>query len=247
MKIFIITLMTLLGLGASEITVAAAANLSYAMGEMVKEFKRENPDIEVKVIFGGSGKLTAQIAKGAPYGIFLSADRSYPESLFKNGLTANEPTVYARGALAILSRKRREMDRGISILTDDSIRKIASANPKTAPYGKAAKEAMTKSGIFDKIAKKIVYAESISQTVAYTMTAADIGLVAKSSLYSPSMKAMKRGDNWVEVDPSLYRPIDQSMVILRYGKGKEGYEKFYNFILSAESRKILEKYGYILP
>jgi molybdate transport system substrate-binding protein len=199
----------------------------------------------VRVILGSSGKLTAQIKNGAPYGLFMSADMAYPEALYREGLAASKPQHYARGALALFTTRTLDLGEGIRLLESDGIKRLAIANPKTAPYGKAAMEAIKKSGLYEKVKSKFVYGESISQTVAYAVTAADIGLIAASSLYSPHMKQYKKGAHWTLVDPSLYTPIEQGIVLLKSGADNPEYKAFYDFILSPQARKIFKKYGYL--
>ena len=121
------------------------------------------------------------------------------------------------------------------------------ANPKTAPYGKATEEALKNAKVYDDIKTKLIFAESASQTVSYTVTAADLGFIAKSSLYSPKMKQYKKGLNWEEVDPSLYTPIKQGIVILKKGESNVEVKAFYDFMLGDDAKEILKKFGYRLP
>ena len=229
------------------INIAVAANVSYAMPKLIKEFNKFYPDTKVRVTLGSSGKLTAQINHGAPFGLFMSANMKYPKSLYKHSLATTKPVIYARGSLALLSNKKRDFSNGIDLLKDKNIRSIAIANPKTAPYGKAAIQAIKNANIFNEIKNKFVYAESISQTVSYTVTASDVGLIAKSSLYSPNMKQFKKDVNWGEIDPKLYTPINQGIVILRYAKSNKEIKAFYDFILSKKAKQIFREFGYILP
>ena len=233
-------------LTASEITIAVAANVSYAIDELKAEFSKTNPDTKVQVTLGSSGKLTAQIKNGAPYGLFMSANMKYPQALYDDKIALTKPIVYAQGALAYLSVKKQDFSKGITLLEDDKIVKIAIANPKTAPYGKATAEALKNANIYDTVKSKFVYGESISQTVSYAVMAADIGLIAKSSLYSPKMSQYAENVNWSPVDPSLYTPIQQGIVLLEYSEGNKAYRAFYDFILGDEAKVIFKKYGYIV-
>jgi len=232
---------------AGTIKIAVAANVSYAMDDLKKEFSKLYPDTKVKVTLGSSGKLTAQIKNGAPYQLFMSANMKYPNALYKDKAAVTKPIIYAQGAIAFLSNKSQDFSKGITLLKDKKISKIAIANPKTAPYGKAAVEAMRNAGVYSDVKEKLVYAESISQTVSYAVTATDIGIIAKSSLYSAKMAEFKKGINWDEVDPELYTPINQGVVILKEGKNHTETEAFYNFILSKKAKKIFEDFGYIVP
>ncbi len=231
---------------AGNITIAVAANVSYAIKTLNLEFNKLYPDTKVRVILGSSGKLTAQISNGAPYQLFMSANMMYPESLYNRGIAITKPIVYARGTLAYLSSRKQDFSTGINILKGSKIKKIAVANPKTAPYGIATKEALINSGIYNSIKSKFIYGESISQTVSYTVTAADIGFIAKSSLFSPQMSRFKYKTHWMDLDLSLYTPIKQGIVILKDGKDNKELLAFYNFILSNKAKNILKEYGYIV-
>jgi len=224
-----------------SIKIAVSANLSYAIPQIIKAFYEKYPDIKVETILGSSGKLYAQIKNGAPFDLFLSANLKYPYALYRQKLSINEPKVYAMGALALFSGNRRDFSKGIKILEDKQIKKIAIANPKTAPYGKATLQVVKRLQIYDKIKNKLVYAESVTQVSTYSTIAVDIGFVAKSTLFSKHMKRYKKDVNWIEVDPALYTPIKQGIVLL---KDKKEAKEFYDFIFSETAKKILKSYGY---
>ena len=243
-KVLLITLLALFA-SASQIKVAVAANVSFAIDDIVSAFHSKYPDVKVAVILGSSGKLNAQIKRGAPFDVFLAANIRYPQDLFNNGLATSRAKVYAQGGLAIFSVKKRDFSKGIYIAKESSISRIAIANPDTAPYGKATVEALKNAKIYAKVKYKFAYAQSISQTVQYAMTAADIGFIAKSSLFSSKMKRFKKGINWVVVDKNLYTPIKQAMVIIKATKSPKASKEFYDFILSKDAKKIFKKYGYL--
>ena len=243
-KMAFILLLSLAKISAGEITIAVAANVSYAIEALKKEFNAAYPQTQVQVILGSSGKLTAQIKHDAPYGLFMSADMKYPEALYSEKMAVTEPVVYAQGALAFLSVKDQNYTAGINILEYKEIKKIAIANPQTAPYGVAAAEALKNAGLYEALKEKFVYGESISQTVTYATTAADIGLVAKSSLLSPQMSEYKENIHWSDVNETLYTPISQGMVILKKGEGNHEVKAFYNFMLSPKAKEILKNFGY---
>jgi len=232
---------------AGTIRIAVAANVSYAIEDLTRAFSKEYPDTKVQVILGSSGKLTAQIKNGAPYLLFMSANMKYPEALYAQKIAVTEPLVYAKGTLAYLSHTAQDFSKGIVLTQDKNIRKIAVANPKTAPYGKATEEALKTASVYEKIKHKLVFAESASQTVSYTVIAADLGFIAKSSLYSKQMQKYTEGTNWEEVDPKLYTPIEQGIVILKRGESNPEVKAFYDFIFSDEAKEILKKFGYRLP
>ncbi|RXJ68681.1 molybdate ABC transporter substrate-binding protein [Halarcobacter ebronensis] len=246
-KILLVVSLLISGAFADKLNVAIAANVSYAIGELKAEFNKIYPDIEIHETLTSSGKLTAQIKNGAPFDIFMSANMKFPEALYADGLAVTKPVVYAQGSLAYLSSKQLDYSKGIDLVTGSDIKKIAIANPKTAPYGKAAVEAMTNGKVYDKVKANLVFAESISQTVTYALTATDVGFIAKSTLYSDKMKQYKKGVNWEDVDPKLYTPINQGIVLLKKAENDPSAKAFYDFMLSEKAKKILIAYGYLVP
>lgn len=243
----VVTLMLGISLQAGTIHLAVAANVTYAMDELVTKFNETNPDTKIETTLSSSGKLVAQIRNGAPYTILMAANMAYPKAMYEEGFAVTKPRIYARGALAFLSAKTYDYTKGMNLLVNDSIIKVAIANPKTAPYGTAAVEAMEKSNIYESIESKLVYGESISQTVTYSVTAADIGIVNASAMYSSKMTQYKRGTHWEMVDKSLYTPIDQGIVLLKNGKDSNEAKAFYDFMMGEDAREIMERYGYLLP
>jgi len=246
-KIVLGILVLSLSLFAGKINIAVAANVSYAINDLIAEFNKTNPDTKVEVTLGSSGKLTAQIKNGAPYNLFMAANMKYPKALYSDKIAITKPVIYAQGSLAMLSVKKLDLSKGINLATTKEVDKIAIANPKTAPYGKAAVEAMKNAKIFEMVKSKYVNAESISQTVTYTVTATDIGFIAKSSLYSPKMSMYKKDVNWVDVDPKLYTPINQGIVIINNAKDNKEVKAFYDFILGEKAKKIFREFGYLVP
>jgi len=240
----LLTIFSLNILKAKELNIAIASNLNYAIKDIQKEFEEKFPHAKIRIIIGSSGKLSAQILHGAPYGIFLSANMKYPQILFEKNIAITKPKVYAEGTLSYLSVKKIDFSKGTKLLNSKEIKKIAIANPKTAPYGKATVDALKKAGIYDDIKSKFVYAENISQALTYSIKAADIGIVASSSLYNPMMKRYKRNINYFDLDTSLYTPIKQGIVLLKFAKEDKEYKAFYDFIFSDKAKEIFIKYGY---
>jgi len=232
---------------AEDLTVAAAANVQFTVEELKNVFEQET-GLKVRTIIGSSGKLTTQIENGAPFDIFLSADMDYPETLYKEGLVYKEPKIYAYGTLVLWTlRNNVDVSKGIAILADPSIKKIAIANPKNAPYGRKAVDALKFSHLYQGVNKKLVYGESISQVNQFIVAqAADIGFTAKSIVLSSEMKDKGK---WVEVDPQSYERIAQGAVMLKYAQRQHlaAAEKFYDFLFSDKAKDIFKKYGYILP
>lgn len=233
-------------LTAQTITVAAAANLKYAVTDIAKEFTKES-GIDVKIITGSSGKLTQQIMSGAPYDAFLSADVEYPAKLAQGGFTTTPAQVYAYGTLILWSDTGADLSKGVAVVADPSVKKIAVANPKTAPYGIEAMNAMKYYKVSDKVDGKLIIAESISQVGAYVTTkAVDVGFMAKSIVLAPEMKNVGK---WVEIDDKAYNTIDQAMVGLKNGSPENqiAAKKFLRFMSSPKAIAILKTNGYGLP
>ncbi|HZF70460.1 molybdate ABC transporter substrate-binding protein [Sulfuricurvum sp.] len=245
-KIVLASLAFASALAAQTITVAAAANMKYAVTDIAKEFTKES-GIGVKIITGASGKLTQQIMSGAPYDAFLSADIEFPAKLANGGFTTTPAQVYAYGTLILWSDTGADLSKGVAVVADPSVKKIAIANPKTAPYGTEAMNAMKFYKVADAVASKLITAESISQVGSYVTTkAVDVGFMAKSIVLSPEMKNVGK---WVEVDPKSYNTIDQAMVGLKNGSPENqiAAKKFLRFMSSTKALEILKESGYGLP
>ena len=247
MKSLIIALMLTVYLQADTIKVAVASNVSYAIEELKTEFNKLYPNTKVQIILGGTGKLFAQIQHNAPYDILMGANMIYPKKLYKEGQAITRPLVYAQGSLAYLSSTKKDFSKGIELVLNDKIKKIAIANPKLAPYGMATVEALKNAKLYEKIKSKFIYGDSISQTVTYAIKATDLGFIAKSALFSPKMAHLKKGIHWNAVDPKLYTPIDQGIVLLKHGEKSTEASAFYSFIFSKKAEEIFKKFGYSIP
>ncbi len=227
---------------AVPLRIAAAADLRFALVEVIKSYEQKNPQEKIETIFGASGKLATQIVNGAPFDLFLSADTEQPEMIKKSLKVKGDVFPYAHGHLALWVRKESkfELQADLKNLTDQKINKIAIANPQHAPYGKAAEAALKKANVYGGLTKKLVLGENISQAAQFVESgAADIGLIAMSLAQSPALKEEGR---FMEVDASLYAPLLQSGLVLD-GTQKVTAEKFRQFFLSAESFEILKKFG----
>ncbi|WP_457132271.1 molybdate ABC transporter substrate-binding protein [Mucilaginibacter sp. UYNi724] len=239
--LFILWGYSIVGAHAQKITVAIAANLQPVMKDLKRDFKTRTK-IDVEVISGSSGSLSTQIRNGAPYDIFMSADRQFPEALQKDGFTIKNSMVYAQGVLIICSTQNLDFTNWSKLLLNENIKKIAIGNPTIAPYGKAAMQALTKAGIYDKMQPKIVFGESITQVNTYITT----GVVQAGFT---TLALIKDANNKVPLyyktlSPKDYEPIEQAMVVLKNAKDKSSAEKFYRYILSPAAKKIFEAYGY---
>jgi molybdate transport system substrate-binding protein len=232
---------------AEQLTVAAAADLSFALPEIAAAFQKQTGNT-VKVVFGSSGNFFSQIANGAPFDVFLSADRAYPERLEVQGLA--EPgslCPYAIGRLVLWVPRGSPIDvaTGLQALRDPRIAKIAIANPEHAPYGRAALEALQRSGLYESVSAKLVKGENIAQTAQFVESgAAQAGILALSLVASPAMAGHGR---YVEIPDSLYSPIVQAGIVLKSSAHKQLAREFLAFLKKPAATAILKRYGFALP
>ena len=225
--IFFILFLTISLFG--EVKVATAGNVAFAIKELAKEFYKKT-SIRVVPIISSSGKLSAQIERGAPFDLFLSADMRYPNYLYKKGVGVEPPKVYAIGKLIFFSKN------GSSIL---DCQKIAIANPKTAPYGKATIEYLKNSNLYSKVKDRFVIGGNIASAFNYAIRVTDCGFVAKSLLFK--FPNLNNKNHYTDLDSSKYTPIKQGVLLLNR---KEESLKFYNFLFSDEGREIFGNFGY---
>lgn len=226
-----------------KITIVAAANLKVALDSINTVFKIQNPNIDTQITYGASGKLFEQISNGAPFDLFFSADMDYPNQLKEKKLTSSEIKMYAIGKLAIWSKKTDPNKRKINVLLDANIKKIAIANPATAPYGEKAVESLKFYKVYDKVKSKLVFGESITQTAQFATTgAADIGIIALSLVLTPNMQ--KEGGKYYIIPQKSHSILEQGCVLLKRAQENAGAIKFYNFISSKKAAAILKYYGY---
>lgn len=224
-----------------SLRVAAAANLQSVIPVLQAGFKQKT-GVSIEPIIGSSGKLLAQIRNGAPYDVFLSADMSFPQTLFDEGLAVKAPVVYAYGRLVICSTQDIGFENWERLLLTPRIKKIAIANPDVAPYGVAAKEVLQKKGILDNVQAKLVLGESIAQVNTYITTGVvEIGFTTQALINDPANTTKLY---WKVIDTKAYTPLQQGMVILKRARANSNAAKFYQYMQSAAAKKILEKYGY---
>jgi molybdate transport system substrate-binding protein len=229
---------------AAQIMVAVAADLQFAMQDISARFQRESGKT-VSVTYGSSGNFFQQLQNGAPFDMFFSANLDYAKKLESAGLT--EPGTYyeyAKGKIVLWvpNESKIDLNSGMNVLLEASIKKIAVANPQHAPYGQAAVAAMQKENIYDKVKNKLVLGENISQTASFVASgSADIGIVALSLVLSPNMKAKGR---YIEVPGRDYPPIEQACVILRSSKNKDTAQQFLSFVKTAAIAEVLKNYGF---
>jgi molybdate transport system substrate-binding protein len=224
-----------------KLTIAAAANVQFAIDTLAALFETET-GIKTSIITGSSGKLTAQILQGAPYDIFLSADMKYPEMIYTNGKALGAPVVYAYGSL-ILWTQKDDISPDPATLPSEQIKRIAIANPRTAPYGIASVEFLKSLNLFDKVKDKLIFGESISQVNQFIASkSADIGFSAESVVLATELSEKGK---WTRLDDGEYAPIEQGLIIVnRKNVKKEEAERFFEFILSYQAKQVLSEFGY---
>jgi molybdate transport system substrate-binding protein len=227
-----------------EITVAAAADLQYAFQDVAAQFER-NTGHHVKVVFGSSGNFFAQIQNGAPFDLFFSADSDYPKKLEAAALT--EPGTlypYAVGKIVLWVPKNSTLNltRGLQVLLDPGIKKIAIANPEHAPYGRAAVAALHYEKLYEQVSGKFVMGENISQTATFVTSGnADVGIIALSLALAP---AMQREGKYVEIPADDYPAIEQAAVVLKSSKQKEIARQFLQFLQTSAVMETMRQYGF---
>jgi molybdate transport system substrate-binding protein len=232
---------------AQEITVVAAADLQFAFQDVAARFQKETVK-NVKLIFGSSGNFFAQIQNGAPFDLFFSADIDYPQRLEAAGLA--EPGTlyrYATGKIVLWVPNDSKLDltRGLQVLLDPSIKKIAIANPEHAPYGRAAVAALRHENIYDQVSSKFVLGENISQTATFVVSgSADIGIVALSLAVAPSMKTKGRH---FEIPADDYPPIEQAAVVIKSSQHKDIARQFLAYLQTPPLQDLLRTYGFSVP
>ncbi len=228
------------------LAVAAASDLQFALGAATAAFAKVQPDIAVSVTYGASGTLWSQLMNQAPFDLFLSADLTYPRKLVEGGLADGTTTfTYSRGHLVLWVPKGSPIpveQLGMQALRHPAARRIAIANPRHAPYGRAAEAALARLGLLEALRPRLVFGENISQTAQFVQTgAADIGLIALSLAKAPVMAAS--GRYWL-VPEDAYPPLAQGGVVLTHAQHRAEALAFQAFLRSPEGVAILGRYGF---
>jgi len=243
-RLCIILLLTLSGISmqAQTVKVAAAANLRFVFEEIKDNYMKLNPKADIVANFGSTGALYQQIVNGADFNVFMAADDVVPAKLKSQGLVSGEVKTYAFGKLVLWSNTI-DVSKGLELLTDPSVKRIAIAKPDLAPYGDRAIECLNSTGLFEKVKDKIIYADNISQTAQFAQTGnAEVGFLAYSLTLTPEMK----GSVFL-IDPKNYKPVAQAMAVVKGWKASPEAVKFMKYVLSPECKPIFEKFGYIVP
>lgn len=230
---------------AQRVDIAAAADLKFCLDDIVAAFKLVHPGSAIAVSYGSSGNLTAQIRENAPFDLFFSADIAYPRQLQADGFTASAPTPYAIGRIVLWSASVAADQLTLADLAKANIGKIAIANPRHAPYGKRAEEALRASGVWDKVLPKLVLGENIAQTAQFVQSGnAQVGIIAYSLAMSPPLAGKGR---FSLIPDSLHLPLEQAFVITKHGADNALAKEFVAFLETPASRVTMTKYGFALP
>ena len=251
--VMVLTVMLSLGMAsvsarAGEVTIAAASDLNFAFKELVNSFEQQTGD-HVKLSLGSSGNFFSQIQNGAPYDLYFSADIRYPQKLVESGHAVAESLyTYAIGRIVLwvpAQSKVLVQQRGLESLLDGSIKKIAIANPKHAPYGRAAVAALEKVGLYERVKDRLVYGENISQAAQFVESgAADAGIIARSLALAPLMKAA--GTYW-EIPAEFHPPLEQGVIQLKGARQPAVARNFLEFLKGREGQAIMTRYGFLVP
>jgi molybdate transport system substrate-binding protein len=225
---------------AAELHVAAAANLTRALGELGAEYQRR-ANVRIIPSYGATAQLAQQIENGAPFDVFMSADRQHVNQIASRGFAlVDTEAVYARGVLVLWAPRRPDV-RKLDELDGPKNMVIVLARPELAPYGAAAVQALKKMGIWDKVEKRVAYASSISVAKQWADTGnGDVAFTAMSLI-------VDEPGNYFLIDPDLYAPIDQEMCVVKNTANPAAARAFTQFILGPDAREILRRYGYGLP
>ena len=247
-KSFILTLLFVAyatSLRAEEAMVAVAANFSAPMQQISALFQKETGH-QIKLSFGASGGIYAQIKNGAPFDLFLSADQLTPQKLEAEGLgVPNSRFTYATGQLVLWSKQEGLVDAKGHVLQNKSIQRIALANPKLAPYGAAAMETMTNLGLLKELQSKLVQGDNIAQTYQFVSTQnAQIGFVALSQVFANGK--ITSGSAWI-VPGNLHQPIQQDVILLRKGQDNKAATALLLYLKGEQAKKIMKSFGYLSP
>ncbi|HEX9171251.1 MAG TPA: molybdate ABC transporter substrate-binding protein [Telluria sp.] len=247
-KMFFLLLGAILALPlqAQPLLVAAASDLTHCIDELAAAFAKQAPGAKVKVALGSSGHFYAQIRNGAPFDVLLSADMEYPRQLAKLGVAEGatlKPYAIGRIALWSLDPRLDPAASGMAVLRDPRVAKVAIANPAVAPYGRAAKAALERDGLWQAVQPRIVIGENVAQTAQFVQSGnAQLGIVSLAMLNTP-----KAGGRYYVIPMTGLAPIEQGAIVTRHGAANPLAPRFVLFMDSPAARAILERHGFSLP
>lgn len=228
---------------AEEIKVLAAASLKYVLEEIKTDFLSNNKGNTIQISYISSGKAYAQIKNGSPTHLFVAADVSYPARLYAEKLAPYPEEIYAKGKLVLWSNHAMFKVKEFRDILHPNITHIAISNPKVAPYGRASMEALEATKMLQQVQGKFVTGESIGSATTYVESKnAEVGFTALSMLGEGGINTPTM--SFVAIDESLYKPIEQALVITNYGKDSKLAQAFKDYILSKEAKEKFVKFGY---
>jgi len=228
-----------------KLAIAAAADIKSALDEIIVSFKRIHSAAHIETIYGSSGKISTQIRQGAPYDLYFSADIAYPRALESEGYAASKVQPYAVGRIVLWRPSLESGKMTLADLADPSIRTIAIANPRHAPYGKRAEEALRAAGMWEKVESRLVYGENVSQAAQYVQSGnAQVGIIALSLALSPELA---RQGAYALIPDRLHQPLEQGYIITRRAANNTLAHEFARYIEGNEARTIMSRYGFVLP
>jgi len=243
--LFSLLILQPLTLQADEITIAAAADLRFAMDEVVSDFQRAHPADTVVLVYGSSGNFHAQIRQGAPYDLFFSADIAYAQELESAGFAAAPTRAYATGRIVLWSAQFAADTLSLKALVEPRFTRIAIANPAHAPYGMRAEEALRAAGVWEQVKDKLVLGDNIAQTAQFVQTGnAQVGIIALALALNPELAAL---GGYQLVEEALHQPLEQGFIITRRAADKPLAAFFADYITSEAARSVLSRHGFILP
>lgn len=232
-------------LGGERLTIAAAADLKFALEEIVIRFNRIHPAANIATIYGSSGKFSTQIRQGAPFDLYFSADIAYPQALYEDGFAASKVQPYGTGRIVLWSSNLNASKMSLADLTDPAVFRIAIANPQHAPYGKRAEEALRMTGMWTKVESKLVYGENVAQAAQFIQSGnAQIGIIALSLALSPEL--VKQG-SYALIPENQHQPLHQGFIIIKRAANNPLALAFAQFMLSEDTLSIMSRYGFELP
>lgn len=225
---------------AETINVFSATATRLAMEELKNEFLKEKVGDDIVLTIGSAGKSYAQFVNGMSFDLFFSADRHYPQAIYEDKESSNPPITYAKGVLTLYSLDKSLLTSDLSSLKDKKVTKIAIANPRVSPYGKASSQLIKKS-FQNTLDDKLALGENVAQAAHFVDSgAADIGFVP----YALLKNSTTAKGSYILIDPKLHEPLEHCFVITKSGEKKALAKAFANFVMSPKGQEIIQKYGF---
>jgi molybdate transport system substrate-binding protein len=224
------------------VRIAAASDLAKAFGELSKEFASRT-GITPEISFGSSGLFAKQIEQGAPFFLYAAANRSFTAQVIKRGVCDRATQhLYALGRIVVWTAPGKSAPTTLADLAKPEFKKIAIANPEHAPYGVAAQQALSATGVWDSVKDRIVLGENVLATMLYAKEGS-----VDAAIIALSLTAASTGGTTLKIDPALHAPLEQALVVCGKGPEADAAKQFADFIGSAEGREVMARYGFTQP